>query len=253
MSVPLDPGREYQFWTSVLADHARFILDTLQPREERLVQQAGQYHQIFRQLQEAGRGRLTAAELGAAGRAAQSLIGFKQHLLDQSLESWVGINMAPNLLNHMIQEGEQFLKVLLWLGEGETPPLAIFTLDEHNLWLSDAAGHAAALGAELDPTEQELRREAQRFEDLFRGLHSRAWELWRMLERNPRMVPALRTLNQVAAQHIDLFRRWLEEMAEHLAEARILATAEPLLAEHMVREELYYLEKLKTIGQLGGG
>lgn len=246
----MDLQREYQFWTGILADHARFIVESLKPDEEKLLLQAREFHLAFGQLQEAARHRLEPAAAMGALQGARSLIGFKQHLLDLALEQKVGLHMAPNLLNHMIQEGEQFLKVAEWLREGQWPPLPLFTLDAHNLWLTDAAGHAAALQARLDPTEAELRQQAAHFEHLFNGLHRRAWELWRMLERHLRPVPALRALTRAAIHHTDLFRQWLERLARELVEARVLTHATPLLVEHMVREEMYYLEKLRAAAEL---
>jgi len=69
-----------------------------------------------------------------------------------------------------------------------------------------------------------------------------------MLRVAPRMVGALRRLNRDALAHIGLFRAFLTELREHLEDCEVLnINLAPAMADHMLREELYYTEKLMTI------
>lgn len=239
--------RELDFWLEVLEDHAEFIRSHLDPAEERLAGQAGQFRALFREVRSEAAPAVTGTVAAVARKAAESLIDFKQHLLDLSLLGEVRTHLTPTFYAHMIAEAEQFLKVARRLQEGEVPPLAELALEEHNLWLPDAAGHAAALAARLDAPEAELRLQAASFEQLFDGMSRRAWEMWRMLRRNPRMVPQLRALGAAAARNAGAFRRWLETLAREVEDFGVLSAIQPLLVDHMIREETYYLERIREI------
>lgn len=244
--------REYVFWNRILGDHAQFMVEGLAPTEPARVAQANQFRAGFRQLQEAGALQLTAALPAQTAQAATQLIDFTQHILGELLEGRVTIHLAPSLLVHMIEEAREFLEMHRKLREGVRAPLAMEMLDDHLLWLSDASGHAAALHARLDPTEAELRQQAAFWERLFDGLHKRAFEMTRALRGRPDYVPpALLALGRAAGWNIDIFRRWLEDLGGMLARHQVLGTAKPLLAEHMVREELYYLDKIRQWEAVG--
>lgn len=119
-------------------------------------------------------------------------------------------------------------------------------LHDHLLWLTDARGHAAAIGAELDPAEETLREHARRFEGAFGGLQRRALEIYSMLRYAPRMIPALRRLNARSAGEMEQFVDFLEELRELLSGCLVMSTARPLLADHMVRESLYYIARIRA-------
>ena len=47
VNSPMDPIRESQFWLRIFRDHSQFMMETLNPRETALINQAQQFYQLF--------------------------------------------------------------------------------------------------------------------------------------------------------------------------------------------------------------
>lgn len=272
--------REAWFWSGIMSDHARFIHDHLAPGQEQALRWATDYRQALQALNEDIRQVAQAAGLaGPAGAEVplarpdmsprlepqarplvsrlvdglRSLRGFKEHLLQSQLECRVKLGLPPSLIAHMIIEAEEGYRTLAQGPESPVAAPAAAALHHHLVWLPDAAGHAAIIHSKLDPAEPQLQRTALSFKQVFDGMHITALELRSMLRVAPRMVGALRRLNQDALAQMAAFRSFLSELREHLAGCQVLGTLMPELADHMLREELYYTEKLLALGALPTG
>ncbi len=278
--------REDWFWTGVLRDHATFIYDGLPPSEQRAAEAASSFRRLFGTLHEEVEALARSAGLsGPAGSYAeadapatdplsrwhgmeltrynqaaealnrraleglQALRRFKEELLYQKLDCSLTLHLGPGLLQHMINEAEEAYRVLTGLREQANLPPAMEALHHHLLWLPDASGHAWALHGGLAATEQELQQVTMEFKQVFDGLHITAMELFTMLRVAPRMVGVLRRLNRNSMDQIKAFRSFLLEMREHLEACEIGGTLSPLFADHMLREELYYTEKMMLLGE----
>lgn len=278
--------RETWFWSGVFRDHATFIQENLGPQEAEAVRWAQGFQQLFArvngEVEQAARSAGISGPTGsyaAAGRPATSplaglqgpelqqyanvaiqaagsivnglysLRGFKEQLLQQKLDCQINLNLQPTLIAHMIVEADEAYRTLHRAHETEQTPLALEALAHHLVWLPDAAGHAAALHAGLDGVEKSLLESTEGFKELFDGMQIRALELYSMLRVAPRMVAALRRLNRDSLVRMNTFRSFLEELREHLQGCAVLGNLTPLLADHMAREELYYMEKVLQIEQ----
>lgn len=276
--------RENWFWAGVFRDHATFIFERLAPGQEKEIRWARGFAESFERIHEESLQVARSASIpGPAGtyavadpppeaplaalgghelrimdqkvqrlaRASLEVLGslrtFKQELLERHLECRVRLGLGPTLLAHMIVEAEEGHRALTGAREKADLPPALESLHHHLIWLPDAAGHAAALNNGLDGPEQELRERTERFHQLFSGMQIRALELYSMLRVAPRMVGALSRLNRDAVAQIGVFRAFLAELRQHLEGCEVLGTLTPLLADHMLREELYYTEKLMRL------
>ncbi len=173
-----------------------------------------------------------------------SLRAFKAQILQMKLDCQVDIALPPTLIAHMITEADEAYRVLIGRPVSEPPDPAVTLMHHHLIWLPDAAGHAAVLHGDLDGTEQRLLRATEDFKEVFNGMHIKALELYSMLRVAPRMVGALRRLNRDSMAQIATFRGFLSELREHLEGCEVLGSLTPVLADHMLREELYYTEKI---------
>lgn len=278
--------REIWFWSGVLRDHATFIRENLGPGESEALRWAEGFQQAFEQVH--AQVQQTARSIGIAGpagsyaaaglpgssplaglqgpelqhyanvavNAATSLVngvyslrGFKEQLLQRKLECLINLKLQPSLIAHMIVEADEAYRTLTRAREAEQTPFALDALAHHLVWLPDAAGHAATLHAGLDGVEQTLLESTAEFKHLFDGMQIKALELYSMLRVAPRMVAALRKLNRDSLVRINTFRAFLEELREHLQGCAVLGSLTPLLADHMAREELYYMEKVLLVEQ----
>lgn len=276
--------RETWFWAEVFRDHSMFIFDGLAPDQGQLIHTAQFFKERLTSLaQEAQAAARSAGIAGPAGakvladgpdqallsglqghelvrheQAAQALnrslsetlpglYEFKQELLQRKLDCKVTLNLGPALIAHMINELEESARVLGHMRDGAPLPPSMEALHHHLIWLPDASGHAIALHNGMDGVERDYREMTQRFADIFNGMHIKALELYSMLRVAPRMVGALRRLNKDSVAEIAVFRDFLAELREHLEGCEIMGTLMPLLADHMLREELYYMEKIMSI------
>jgi hypothetical protein len=277
--------RENWFWSSIFRDHATFIFDHLAPDQEQLARWAQGFKQQFEKIHtEAGQVARAAGIQGPAGSYALagrpgeeplaslqgnellgleqqaqrqsaalleqlgSLKSFKEDLIQRKLDCKVKLALGPVLLAHMVTEAEEAQRVLGRVRQMAPLPPAMQALHHHLVWLPDAAGHAAALHNGADGVEKQIQTVTADFRETFNGMHIKALELYSMLRVAPRMVGALRRLNRDALAQIGLFRAFLTELREHLEDCEVLSiNLVPALADHMLREELYYTEKIMTI------
>lgn len=273
--------REGWFWASVFRDHATFIYDHLAPDAGDAIRWAKAFQERFTARTEeasdlagqagvagpAGSFILTSGsplarfqgfELGHHAGAAERLVSplvneiaefmeFKRCLVELKLDCAIKLSLAPSLLQHMVNEAEEAIIALNGVREESFKDPATRALHSHLVWLPDAAGHAAALDNTLDGLEQMLKGRTEHFHRVFSGMQIKAQELSTMLQVRPRMVGALKRLNVDALTQIGLFRSFLAELREHTEECEVLGSLVPLFADHMLREELYYMEQLMMI------
>jgi hypothetical protein len=280
----VDTLREVWFWSGVFRDHATFIHDGLAPDQAHYVHWAREFQRSFAELHTEVQQLAEAAGIpGPAGsyavrdrppeaplsslqgqelsrfeqqsrRLADAVLGkldslkaFKEDLLQNKLECRVRLGLGPSLLLHMIMEAEEAQRTLGPAPVVQQLPPSLQALHHHLIWLPDAAGHAAALHGDLDGVERELLRSTANFQEIFQGMHIKALELYSMLRIAPRMVGALRRLNRDSMFEIGVFRAFLAELREHLEGCEVLGALVPLFPDHMLREELYYTEKLLAV------
>ncbi len=244
---------EHRFWLQVLGDHARFILNALSPVETAEIQRAHHYIQTFDRLLQQARTELAGAELTALNQNAQrqtiELRSFKLHLLRRHLLGDIGFGLTPTFLNHMVNELEEYLRLLQYIMAGQAPPL-FDSIHHHLLWLPDASGHANAITAELDMMEKQWMRQTRTFAKHFDEFYLKAIELAGYMRANVKQFPALGRFNKQVEMEIALFRQFLRELEELELSGEILGSLSPLMADHMAREECYYLLKLSQVSEV---
>jgi len=238
---------EHEFWLQILGDHSRFILDSLAPSETADIKTAEKFKNLFDQLLEQARqlGNIEQAlTLTSKVKAAtEELKEFKLALLEKLLFKKIKFHLSPTFVNHMINELEEYERILSYFSKNESPPIA-HELHHHLLWLSDAAGHAGAIQDQMDGTEKMLKHESATFNKDFEHLYLKAVEFAGYLRTHIYQFPALARLNSEAKLEIEAFQIFLNEILELEISEQVLGTFPALMADHMFREECYYLTKL---------
>ena len=90
-----------------------------------------------------------------AEAAVIKLREFKLELLRKHLIGKIKIHLSPTFFNHMINELEEYLRILKHLKAGQVPPV-YHELHHHLLCLLDAAGHSDAISSNLDSYEYSI-------------------------------------------------------------------------------------------------
>lgn len=243
---------EHRFWLRILADHSLFIHNALSPQEIVEIDRSLFFHQRFMQLRaEAekplGRHEITQLNLEAQANALE-LREFKLHLLRRHLLGEISINLPPTFMNHMVNELDEYLRILDHLLAGEIP--VFHPMHHHLLWLSDAIGHAVTLGCEVDPVESRVVQKSHEFTKQFKEFYIKAVELAGFLRANVEQFPALAYFDKEVELEMKLFQGFICELEEMRLNKTLLGTLFPLMADHMAREECYYMLKLAQSGTI---
>jgi hypothetical protein len=96
----------------------------------------------------------------------------------------------------------------------------------------------------MDATEKQLRERSRLFTGHFEQFYLKAVEFAGYLRSKEYDFPALRRMNQESKLEIEAFQMFLHELLELNISAQVLGTFPTLMADHMFREECYYLTKL---------
>lgn len=233
-----DINFENRFWLQILGDHMRFLATTLAPVEKEFLTQ------VLRFQQEADRLlRIQNADIIELLNLATSVRELKLDILNQHLVGKIKINLPPTFINHMLNELEQYIKILL--AYQETGQVLIeHPIAHHSLWLSDADGHADAIITNLDATEKITRKKFKKMKKTFQTFYLKAIEYAGYLRTGTTDFPALDKFDREVNITITLFINMLKELEAARLDNSILGHLQPLMANHMVREEAYYLTKL---------
>ncbi|MGZ9586486.1 DUF2935 domain-containing protein [Paenibacillus marinisediminis] len=242
---------EHRFWLQILGDHARFIFNTLSPKETADIQTAQQFIQAFDQLLHQARNIQSDSQLGPLNQQAYSLTTnlrqFKLNILQRLLFGKITIALTPTFINHMVNELEEYLRILDSLLEGKQVP-QFDALHHDFLWLPDAAGHAAAISSDLDFVEKRLIQKSQKFEEHFQQFYLKSIEMAGYMRTQLSDFPAFRRFHSDIDMEMNLFRAFLKELEDLELSAEVLDRISPLMPDHMMREECYYLIKLAQLG-----
>ncbi|RFU67347.1 DUF2935 domain-containing protein [Peribacillus saganii] len=238
---------ELRFWMQILGDHSRFIHDSLAPSEKRYIERSSQFILKFDQLLDAARKPLEDHNLLSllllAQTEAEAIRELKLSIIKDHLVGEVKIGLSPSFLNHMVNEVEEALRLLSFLVRGHQLP-SVHPLHHDLLWLLDAAGHAGAIANELDTVEKKLKRQARQFSKDWEEFYLKSIELTGFLRTKTAEFPALSKFHHDVELEMAVFQHFLQELEEMELRKETLGTLTPLMADHMAREECYYLTKL---------
>lgn len=234
---------EHGFWLQIMGDHARFLHDSLAPQEKQEIDQTVYFIQTFDQLL----GSIQNTDpIRLSQKAEKETLKFRKlklHIIKNQLAGKITIHLTPSFINHMVNELEEYLRLLKYLKKGEVPPVA-HEVHHHLIWLLDAAGHAGAISENLDRVEKKMKGKSNGFTKEFEDFYLKAVEMAGFLRTRLTTFPALEKFHQDVSLEMALFMNFLHELEEHSLSKEALGTFAPLMADHMMREECYYLNKL---------
>ncbi|WP_413368332.1 DUF2935 domain-containing protein [Lysinibacillus sp. 3P01SB] len=245
---------EHQFWLQVLADHSRFIHDSLYPSQKEDIAKANEFIQRFDQLLKQAKmldDKTAVSFSETVEGAVKQLKSFKLSIIRRHLTSEMKIHLTPSFLNHMVNELEEYERVLVYLKQGKIPPI-FHELHHHLLWLLDASGHAGAINDRMDAVEKRLKEKSATFTKHFDQFYMKALELTGFLRTNLDKFPALKRFNREVKVEMGLFKTFLRELEEMELSSEVLDIFTVSMADHMLREEQYYLIKLAQSAERSG-
>lgn len=253
MSFIQDALFEHKFWLQILGDHSRFIHSTLAPKEKNYIAKAEEFIKVFDTLLEQARTIKTGEEAVQLSKIAltqgNELRNFKLGIIREYLVGSIAIGLTPTFINHMVNELEEYMRILHFLVDMKKPP-KVNPIHHHLLWLLDAAGHAGTINDEMDRIEMDIKERSHEFTKQFEAFYLKAVEMAGYLRTNVKSFPALNRFNSQATLSIKIFQKFLIELEEMEMDNEVLSSFTPLMADHMYREECYYLTKVAQVTDL---
>lgn len=244
---------EHRFWLQILGDHARFIFNGLSSKEAEDVQKANRFIQWFDGLLAQSRSLGPDQDLRQlneqAYQATVELRAFKLSLLDRALLGRIVIGLSPTFINHMLNELEEYERILKELLAGKPVP-RYHPLHHDLLWLPDAVFHSASIASDLDGVERRLIRRSKEFEQHFNEFYLKALELVGYLRTLKTTYPSIKKFHGDVDVEMSAFMAFLLEVEELDISAELLSRLNKLVPDHMYREECYYLGKLAQSGEV---
>lgn len=243
---------EHLFWLEVLEDHAHFLRDYLSPSETRWWQEAERFFEPFREAiaraealppfepADAPAMRAFAESVYPLADAYCRLEGHMQHL---RLFNQVNLNLTPSYFNGTIGENREYLRQLSYWARGmPAPPLALTPLLD--LWIEDQLGHAVLLHGLLDPVEQALGAQADKFATVFSSymVKNRAMQSYERFTA-PGFPAETRFAAEVLSTVRDFYAFVQQVVAEYIG-TELLSKATLRFLEHHFPESCYFMRKL---------
>lgn len=237
---------EHRFWLQIMGDHARIIFLMLTAAESEYILTAQNFIIQLDELLKQVLQPLPAEALIQLNQNVQSTINrfrdFKSELLRMSVSSDLRSLLPASFYNDMLNELEEYQLILTAITSGQN--ITFHPLHYHNLWLTDAIGHAAAIVSALDPIERETMLKAHDYELRYNDLFYKAYIMKGYLRSGVINFPSLERLNNEAYMLSTDFMDFLEKLRDQRMDLRVLGSLMPLLADHMARESCYYIWKL---------
>lgn len=252
----LNIQNEIEFWTRIMRDHAEFQYISLSPTETESINTAADFLNLFQTLNQEihmSNRELSPTELTVLvdknKTAVIKFINFKKLMLTRLMKCDIELGMTPSFLNHMINEAMEYYRILCLFEETIPFDIALENIRLHKVWLPDASGHASAIASELDAIETSLIHESQYFIKKFDGLFKKAFEMYNMFKRTGLENGGLLYFNNQVELALEQFICFLEKLEKLSKECKIYksGTTSPLIPNHMIREEKYYMYRIQNI------
>jgi hypothetical protein len=248
--------KEIEFWTRIMRDHGEFQYTSLAPNEYNYIKRARYFMDVFENLHEEARNlpddisNKDALSLIPKNIVAlQQFVDFKREMLTMLVKCNIGLGLTPTFLNHMINEAMEYYRVLCII-QGTIPyNAALENIRLHKVWLPDASGHASAIASDLDAVESEFVYIGDKFSKRFRELFIKSYEMYKIFERTGVENGSLLYLNKEVEKEIDKFITYLESVEVLRESCNLLGsgTLKSLIPNHMIREEQYYMNRIKML------
>lgn len=243
---------EHRFWLQILGDHSRFILNSLSSNETHFVHEAKEFINLFDELLKRAREINSNEGLHElnykAYSAAMKIRKFKLIILSKQIREQIRINISATFINLMINEVENYLCILSNLIKGDMS--GDRDIDLHLFWLEDGIGHADAVANALNFTQQELIEKNREYSKKFIELYMEAVQFNGYLRTGISNFASIKKFNFDVDNIMNCFKELLKELKDSLVKKEVLGTISPLMAEHMFREECYYLTKLSLVSDV---
>lgn len=160
----------------------------------------------------------------------EEVIEFKSIVLKEKIKCKLGIMIYPEMLDHVIEEAELYMKILDALISKESMDESI--CNSVNFWNHIMLEHGEFIDGLLDPSEKALKDRAEDFVEAYEKLVAKC------IDGNMKIVRESRALT-------GKFRDFKASATDGLINYNIKSNIPAILADHVLREANHYLRLLR--------
>jgi hypothetical protein len=222
------------FWLGITRDHLQFIHDSSAPSEFEFISRS---RDLLARLPTVPL-ELTVDKLEEIHQFVHHVLALKLYVIEEQVTRDAKLSLSPTFIKHSKDELQMFDRLL----SGE----AVDLWDYHKLWLNDTAGHCQAITCRVDETEKSIKKKYKKLCKDFKELHSKAMEYSEYFVSGE-VFPAVAKLTSDSVAHVTIFLRSVSELLSMKKENLVLGTISPLMLDHMVREQSYYIKIMKEL------
>ncbi len=263
--------QELDFWLGIMVDHSRFMRNGFDPTEEEAFRIADDFAQrfvVFRQQNQV-QPDLSPEFLFSLQDLLEEFIAFKGRLAAGIEACQILSILSAGLIDHIRREAIFFSGILARIkgeprptreqlglpmpGMASTAPqifiphlpqeLEEIAYEELLFWLRIAFEHMGVLAQGFRPGQEAYLRETLRWEQRLRRLHDTVLDGFRTNVNPARFIDT--TLEQIE-EHAQFLARLFNDLASCTIPGR-QANFWPRLADHMRREDIYFIQVLTVL------
>ncbi len=247
----LDIRKEIEFWSLIMRDHALFQFTSLSPKETETIKTAKYFMNLFENYYREIKTNPIEMNniINNNKNSLNQFIQFKKMMLTKLMNCEIELAMSPSFLNHMINEALEYYQVLSYADGTVRFNHTLEMLRLHKIWLPDASGHTKFIVSQLDGIELCYIDEALVFMERFDKLFKKAFELFLIFEKTGLENGSMLQFNREVEKTLEEFVKFLDMIEKLRKNCVIYATGtfSPLIPNHMLREEKYYLYRIKLL------
>lgn len=169
------------------------------------------------------------------------------HTMDKHMRCELIISTPHLLMEHMIREADESLRVYDLIQSGGRVSPADASVHENHFWLRVMAEHLGFIRHYSDPFNFKLNRRIDSMTQTFYDLYLQA-DVFRGSVKKPRtMYPALSHFNQETIARAKDLEKFKLELDALIKECSVLTTSPPDLLEHIAREAHHFYRNLEDL------
>ncbi len=240
------------FWLQSMADDARFILFALSHMETIEIEQTQLFINLFDSLFDRAGEKQSEDLLQKINRDAynsvQDFRKFILRVLQRQIESPIIIYLHPAALNNMVNETEEFLRILAAYMQGTVPDTG--PVDLCLFWTLNLYWHAENIAPSIEITYKDVRDQSAEYAESLNRLFMRSLLVSGLKRTGLQEFPAAQQLCDDTEELMTLFSEFINELKTLVRQKKILGILAPLYIDHIGRDICYFLTKLSQISSV---
>jgi hypothetical protein len=244
---------ELPFWLRLMKEHAFFLELGFPATREALARRAGEFVLVFDRL--LSRSRLVRNQQEArelvqdTKKATAALLNFKREVLNLIIQCQMRLSVYALLVDHIAREAMRLLELLEEWENNYSQWLLCEALDEERFWSRIMTDHAKFIKHLLDPSQRSLIATAEKWSLTFDNLYRVAEDYCSMLQASPESFLAVNSFTDELLENTRGIAAFKRAGRDALLNCGALATAIPLLMDHVMREAEHFHSSLTVLRQ----